>query len=411
MTRASKARAVLRSILSPSLIPIRDQPNHTGNNVFLSSRIFCHSFSESFLHRADSSDLTITAYRDVIYDAQNGIFWVNGEPILDLTTTFSRSLLEGNRGGKLRQPNEADLPVLEEIEVNSVICPHYGHFLIESTGWLWPLFLSEDSNIPRVIATRANRNVDTEKPGNGQLAAYLKELRSAKTSLATLFYSNSYIYEFYKLLKASLPSSRPLQYLSNSCKIKKLYAPSSTSTFGSWPHSLHRKAFLSIGNYLQKGFDRSDRFDSTPKLVYLSRQSILSASGKARKIVNEDHILEILKQVDAFIVHPEILSLADQIRIINHAKVVVSTESSALHTLLFAASSTSLQHEIILCSKERSTITFQGVDWLLRETSIQSHYIPALHPIEDSGRPLNFVDQRYNEDHDHQLIQLIKEAM
>jgi hypothetical protein len=242
---------------------------------------------------------------------------------------------------------------------------------------------------------------------------------ATKVNLARLFYGSYFVKEFFNLLASAYRPSLNLKYLSTSCVISDLYVPCSTYKFGCEPHALHRLAFAAIANHISSasakgslGIENTHMVErKVPKIIYLSRLKFSLPAKSARKIVNEEYLHQLLNSTGASVVYPELLSLRDQILLVNEATVLIGCESSALHTILFSSRESNLRRVIILRASQRSNKTFLGVDKLVTGLGIETSYIPALRVESQDGCFLNYADFRYCQSFDGVLLRCIEEAL
>ena len=409
--KPTQLSAVLGSLASNSIIPRYSSSGVYGKREYiLEKSTFSHLISCE-----EPLGVSAIHYQNVVYDSKAGVFWHDNDPIPELITTFTQSnIREG-----LQPPCGKDLPWLDEnIVVNSVVCPHYGHFLIESTGWLWPLFFPWQCDCQHIVAFQSDTRLSKDLL-SAILPPRIRNGIQAKVDLARLFYSNYFIHEFFSLLNSAIHPRREFKYLSASCKISSLYVPSTTFRFGCEPHDLHRLPFAAIASHVQATDMRCLGIRSRLgqagshqlSIVYFSRLGFSASNKHARKIINEEYLHWLLSAMGASVVYPERLSLRDQISVINQATVLVGCESSALHTVLFSSRETKLRRMITLRAPQRSLKTFLGVDQLIRALGIESVYIPALLIEKDERRHLNYANVRYCQNFDQVLVDCIEEVV
>ena len=109
--------------------------------------------------------------------------------------------------------------------------------------------------------------------------------------------------------------------------IRRLWVPGPAMEEQSFIH----RTFSDLGNRVGKacGAEDETRGDAT---VYLSKTKLASGITRLR---GEEIIEARMAQAGAEIVHPQDLSLKDQIRLFARARTVVGTVGSAFHTILF----------------------------------------------------------------------------
>jgi capsular polysaccharide biosynthesis protein len=78
----------------------------------------------------------------------------------------------------------------------------------------------------------------------------------------------------------------------------------------------------------------SNPLTKTPKLIYISREFV-----PKRKLLNENKCIDLFKKYQFEIIHPEELSLQEQIDIFSKATHVAGPIGSGMHNLLFNHSS------------------------------------------------------------------------
>ena len=115
--------------------------------------------------------------------------------------------------------------------------------------------------------------------------------------------------------------------------------------------------------------------------VYLSR-SRLTASDVKRRIDNEREFEEGLARHGFRIVHPELMSLAEQIVLFNQHQVFAGCWGSALHNILFALNGEALTTHV-LC-EGLATKNFLIVDAMVGN---QANYLRVLRPSREQGEP------------------------
>ena len=138
-------------------------------------------------------------------------------------------------------------------------------------------------------------------------------------------------------------------------------------------HPVFRETALTIGETLKA---ESPVAPGTP--VYLSKEGL---AGGVKRFVNEAELVDRLRAGGVAIVHPQDLSLAQQIAVFRDAPIVLGSLSSAFHTSIMSSARTrlvGLNHDANIFS------TFTMID---RMTGNQALYVHQNAALATSGDP------------------------
>ncbi|TGD98216.1 glycosyltransferase family 61 protein [Methylobacterium nonmethylotrophicum] len=124
--------------------------------------------------------------------------------------------------------------------------------------------------------------------------------------------------------------------------------------------------------------------DADPQPVYLSKARLTHG---VRRFTNEEAVTALLERNGVRIVFPELLSFPEQVRLFARHRVILGSNGSAFHTLLFAPPG---RQVIALTDRLTLSATYQLID---RLTGTQAHYY---YPVGTSshvgdGFSLNFA--------------------
>lgn len=182
------------------------------------------------------------------------------------------------------------------------ISPHFGHFLLESTSRLWPL-LNKGENLTDLKYLYCSSN-----PNHG-------------------FFRKSFIKDIFGCF--SLQAQEFVAYR-EPCRIKNVFIAPPAFEIRHHSNVIFRQLMRHIGTSLAGNLDSINNANTTP--LYLSKSKLTKGvSG----ITNEIEIEMLLKQEGVDILHPETLSLENQIKELTNRKYLIGFVGSALHTLLF----------------------------------------------------------------------------
>ena len=98
-------------------------------------------------------------------------------------------------------------------------------------------------------------------------------------------------------------------------------------------HHLHPAFNTMIGNLLSRIGTGAPAAHALPERLYLSRTKM---PGPGR-ITNEHEVEQAMAGLGFTIMHPQTMSIAEQLRMYSHARVIVGEFSSALHNAMFMA--------------------------------------------------------------------------
>ncbi|MEG3438153.1 glycosyltransferase 61 family protein [Pannus brasiliensis CCIBt3594] len=215
---------------------------------------------------------------------------------------------------------------------------HYGHFITECIGRLW--YAAKDRERSILYSETPNKN-----------------------------FRRDAIDRFMSLL--DLDKSRFL-HVQQPVMIDEIVIPYPSFIFGKEAFSVHRVLPESVARAV---LDKMP--EPTGQPLYLSR-SKLDRTNSFRSIERELELEAILREKNFSIVHPETLSLEEQITLINKHEIIVGVWGSALHNVLFDISRK--KKLVCLGDIDMPNRSFFLVDGIKK---IDSVYISALEVGED----------------------------
>lgn len=176
----------------------------------------------------------------------------------------------------------------------------YGHVLLEVVSALW-----------------ATKHI----PGND-----LRLLTSIKLNEGYLAFFNA----------LDLPTQR-IEHIAGPIITKELWLPSKLIQRRRYIDPKVRALYSEIAERLSENSKIS-----APEKVYISRSKV---SG--RKLINEVEVEALFRDLGFAIIHPQELSIFDQVKIFSHAKCIAGTGGSAMHNTLFSKVDSQV---LIICS-------------------------------------------------------------
>jgi len=245
---------------------------------------------------------------------------------------------------------QTNIPVVDNAIYAGYIFSHYGHFLTESLARLWPLLLKEsmlEAGIDFPVKLLFCQG--TKMPLCEANSSLLRELQNILDCQVILIDDPTYVRHLLV----------PEQAMVHNWKLYNVFA-SLTAELG--------RAIVRTGNPSMP--------NGMGSYVYLSRSKL---DPILRNILNEHELEWELRNEGFTIVHPETLTLADQVCILNAADVVVGSIGSAFHTMLLSE----------VCGKTIIYLTMPGEvnrNYVNIDTvsGVKSHYVHCLHPFNAS---------------------------
>jgi len=198
---------------------------------------------------------------------------------------------------------------------------HYGHFLIESLSRLWAYDLAPGSRL-LILSPQQRR----------QLQPYQQE--------------------FYSLLDIA-PEN--ICFCSKPTRFERLIIPDTAFQIRSYAHKCFRDPFESAATRLRTE-------SGTGSKLYISR------SRWSRGAVNGELEFESILEKEGFeVIHPQELSLVEQIRAYARASVFVGVIGSAMHNLLFSLDPKMV---VYLTGRDRVNLNYFLVDAIKGVSSV-----------------------------------------
>ena len=236
--------------------------------------------------------------------------------------------------------------VIDKALFGGVLFPPFGHFLLESLSRLWPLA------VPDMGKEVSECDVLYWTPNPGMDTIQKSTLRQEQVILESL-------------------NIKPnIRILKESALIHKLIIPDQAVILCSEIYPIFRTLLKTAGDKIISTYSQP-RKDEYEDKVYLSRSNL---SFPKRICSNEKGLEDILKDHGFGIFHPQEMSLADQIGLLNRAKIIVGTEGSAFHTMLLSEISGKTILSLVFSEPDR---TYTGID---RICEVDTKYIRCMYP-------------------------------
>jgi len=288
----------------------------------------------------------IHEYENVFFvPGLHAVYYDNGELVRSST---SKKGISQNR----KQPSFIDIQqvkhsaVIDKALFGGAILQHFGHFLLESLSRLWPLAVSGMAK--EVFECDVLYWAPNYKTGT---ITYL-DTKVGRT-----------IFE-------SLNIKPNIRLLNQPVLIHKLIIPNQAVILDSEIYPIFRTLLKTAGDRIIRMY-RQSRKDEYKDKVYLSRSNL---PFPKRICVNEKRLEDILKDHGFGIFHPQEMSLADQIGLLNSAEIIVGADGSAFHTMLFSEIS---GKTILYLTHREPERTYIEID---RICGVDTKYIRCMYP-------------------------------
>ncbi|OAS25226.1 glycosyltransferase family 61 protein [Methylobacterium platani] len=232
------------------------------------------------------------------------------------------------------------------------IHPHYGHFVINTLARFWPLLDCGDGGLRPTLLCHGP-GLDANWGATPFIPEILGRLGLSVMDLAAF--------------------GRPL-------RIPTLLVPQAALQQDDYAFPVLADLCREIG----RGYYAPEEVDADPQPVYLSKTRLTHG---VRRFANEEAVTAVLAANGVRIVHPELLSFPEQVRLFARHRVVLGANGSAFHTLLFAPPG---RRVIAIADRLKLSATYRLIDLI---TGTQAHYY---YPVGTSshagdGFTVNFV--------------------
>ncbi|MEB3265090.1 MAG: glycosyltransferase family 61 protein [Cyanobacteriota bacterium] len=332
-----------------------------------------------------SNSPTVHVLQDaVIMPGSRGLHGLNGQPILE--SYLQRGPLDRpDYYGGLPEPMEPLAKGCQNQQWdNCLFIPyarldHFGHLLTETTAWLWPCLGTTnnplhwaDSSMPVVLADHA-------EDGCASIAALLGLPANQVLSTASL--------------------TRPVVS-------RRVFLPMPSMVNRRWIAHHHINAVREIVGRVA-GLSATDlarcraaALDPTsPLRIYLSRGRL---GPECRRLEGESVLEQHLARCGWLILHPQELTILDQLRLLARARVVAGEAGSAFHLLMVYGQDMAPKTIAMLgvrgLSRDPRMINFSEQ---LRQQPVDFHYLMCLgfkrrspSPTAAHQQPIQGIDDR-----------------
>jgi capsular polysaccharide biosynthesis protein len=224
---------------------------------------------------------------------------------------------------------------------------HYGHFLIETLSRLWPLV------VPKIAGDISACAVLYSSEG---MPPNQRPMRPVQ------------------MILEGLQLESRLSVLEQPVHVDTLVIPDQASVIGQEMFTVFRTLLRQVGQRVVAKYGESGCRKRFPRKIYLSRSQLPLYAY--RRVTNEKFLERILEKSGFAIIHPQRLSLPEQIDMFSQAELIVGTIGSAFHTMLLA----DVSRTRILClayDRPDGLNTYTAVD---RVCEADTKYIECLYP-------------------------------
>ncbi len=263
------------------------------------------------------------------------------------------SILAARQSQKV--PSKIDLPKITSVIDQQLVlissAVHFGHFLMEGMSRLWAL---------------------------PQLGHDIKLIMPCPERLDTYF-ERSFVRDLLHPLGISKSSFiEPL----GPTLLRDVIVPLPSVNYSYAMYHQHRLPHVSIGERTAPG-----RIFRNGSPIYISR----TALGRGRELSGEELLEEQMRSAGFAIVHPEKLSIADQIHLFASSNLVVGASGSAMHLILFEPEDR-IRQRVILASRIGNE-RFLMID-RIKARSHQTTYINCIDMVStaENKRPTWHLD-------------------
>lgn len=215
---------------------------------------------------------------------------------------------------------------------------HYGHFLLESLARCWAL----------------------TEPATDQCKKYLFHFHAR---------NGFTVKKYLEMLGLLGISGEQVVFITEDLLVEELIVPSQQAVLSRKIADCMLKLYRQLGGKADQMRLRKDY----PARIYVSRRLL---PGRARKAVNE-WIPETGFAANGYeIIHPQFLSIPEQINYFAHAESIAGLDGSALHTVLFANNRPEMR---LLCARNRLADAITQTELnrhVCRSTTLYLHHRP-----------------------------------
>lgn len=287
--------------------------------------------------------LETRAFENVIFHPDyNALYRADGELIAETALRRSPSLRAVKCPDRIEPPARFERMIPEAMYGGALFDNHYGHFLTETLSRLWPLAPGAEAapDLPWVF-----RRTSWRAPFSaidGPVRDTLAAVPGLQERIVT-------------------PEEVTL--------IGKAHVPESAHIVGFAGHESFRRLCAAAGQTIleRAGLAGETRYHG--RSVYLSRSRL---SARNRLVIDEGELEVALRRRGFMIVHPETLTLAEQVAIFNGAERVAACIGSALHTALLAPRQ---GLRAVYLTGPAASVTYMVID---RLCGIDARYVQAL---------------------------------
>jgi capsular polysaccharide biosynthesis protein len=206
---------------------------------------------------------------------------------------------------------------------------HFGHFLTETIGRLWPTQPSHEAPADTIVFI-----VPDDQP---------------EIELATA-------------VRRVLERHFKLVFVKAKVQVTELIVPERTFLGNSFAHSRHKDVAERIWEAVSEGDPAPPRYLDAD--VYLSRSRLHPG---LRRIVNEPDLERSLEARGFTILHPQDLSLAEQVAVFQNARTVCGFIGSAFHTMLLVPPP--LRPKVFMVTAGAINRNYSNIDSICRASS------------------------------------------
>lgn len=294
----------------------------------------------TYAHKCEFIDNAVVQPLSKFYRAVDGSLKFDGGVFYENKTVCHLSLHKKNGSENIMRDYEEPQDYLRGVHIFGGILKneHFGHFLVESLARLW-VYKNSKSVTKSIVFFVRDKNLKVQ----------------------------NYVYDFFKIIDREID----IKLISKPTRVERLIVPEQIAheTIGFIAGSLQNRDLINKSELI---------FKHLPKKTYFSRSKLNNNEGS---ILHEKIIEDNLAKEGYTIVHPQELTMQEQLSILASSEKIIFAEGSPIHLFVLAGNK---NQDSFIIRRRPMGIVFDwqinsfGLKKLNGKSHIKQFYIPTV---------------------------------